>query len=63
VWQLNSVAVKQCCHLEFMKKEFIGLIAVHFNAVLECGILSTFSGLSSINCDGCLPSPEATQEI
>jgi len=34
-----------------MKKEFIGLTAVHFNSVLGCGILSAFSGLSSIKWD------------
>jgi hypothetical protein len=63
VWQLNSVAVKQCCYLDSMKKEFIGLTAVHFNSVLGCGILSAFSGLSSINWGGCLPFLEATQHI
>jgi len=46
-----------------MKKEFIGLIAVHFNSVLGWVILSAFSGLSSIKWDGCLPYLEATQQI
>jgi hypothetical protein len=55
-----SVAVKQCCHLDFMKKEFIGLIEVHFTSVLGCGILSAFSGPSSINWDACLPYLKAT---
>jgi hypothetical protein len=49
------VAAKQCCHLDFMKKEFIQLIAEHFNPVSGREILSAFSGLSHENRDGWSP--------
>jgi hypothetical protein len=49
------VAAKQCCHLDFMEKEFVWLLAGHFNPVSGCGILSAFSGLSHENQDGWSP--------
>jgi hypothetical protein len=50
-----SVAVKQCCHLDFMKKELVWLIAGHLNTVSEHGVLSAFSGLCPENWDGWSP--------
>jgi hypothetical protein len=47
-----GVSAKQHCHLDFMNKEFFWLIVSHSYPVLECGILSVFSGLSLENRDG-----------
>jgi len=41
----------ECCHLGFIKKEFIWLIAQHIKPVSGRGSLSAFSGLSHENQD------------
>jgi hypothetical protein len=43
--------VGDSCHLGFIKKEFIWLIAQHIKPVSGQGILSAFSGLSLENQD------------
>ena len=47
-----SVADKQCCHLDFIKKEFVWYIVGYFNPVSGHGTISAFSGQSSENRDG-----------
>jgi hypothetical protein len=50
-----SLAAKQCCHLDFMEKDFIWPTAGHFNSVAGRTILSAFLGLSRENRDGWSP--------
>jgi hypothetical protein len=43
------VATEQQCHSHFINKEFVWLIAGHFNPVFGRGTVSAFSGLSRDN--------------
>jgi hypothetical protein len=50
-----TVAAKQSCHLHFMEKVFIRLIAGLFDPVSGCEISSAVSGLSHENRVGWSP--------